>query len=420
MNFNSRKTIIIDTLIKGIIVFTLIIAASTRQQYSYYNLLRWGVMISSIYFAYKSYNKKQSVLVIYFVATVILFNPFQKFWFQKETWHLIDYLVASITLLTIIFDWTNSVKKNNRKMSNSDTKDFEIIIKRLLLIKGLISLEEEEEILLQLDKLMALQIDEDVEEILKNIRQQSYGKATSLIEKYIYKKNQLSSFSDPEIEALRLEAKALERKIQILSSEKLELDKIIHEFNLRHNQELGELIIKILKYRKKKSKGTPEFQEAERDYNDFHSNYETSKDEKIIPVTTDELKELKDKYRKATKLCHPDIVDKEQKEAAHKIFVELNDAYQRNDLKKVSEILNNLQSGKAFTSKADTANEKIVLQQEIERIQRRLNELQEEINKIKTSDTFKSIIGIKDWDIYFTQAKEKLLDQLYELENGRK
>lgn len=103
---NSKFTHYIETLVRLSVITFLIIAAETRQQYSYYILLRWLVMTSSIYFTYKAYNKKQIGLSICFLATTILFNPFQKFWFQKETWHILDYLIAFILLGTIIYDWT--------------------------------------------------------------------------------------------------------------------------------------------------------------------------------------------------------------------------------------------------------------------------------------------------------------------------
>ena len=117
---NSKFSLSIDTAIKLCIAVALIIAAATKQQYSYYNFLRWLVMISFVYFGYKSYRQKQFGLLIYFGIVAILFIPFQKFWFQKQTWHLIDYLIAGITTLTIIYDWflqskfkTSHVKINN-------------------------------------------------------------------------------------------------------------------------------------------------------------------------------------------------------------------------------------------------------------------------------------------------------------------
>ena len=92
-------------------------------------------------------------------------------------------------------------------------------------------------------------------------------------------------------------------------------------------------------------KGTSQEQEAEEDYNTYHEEFESSKNEEIAKLTEDEQKELKSKYRKASKLCHPDLVSDEQKELATKLFAELSDAYERNDLEKVREILENLELG---------------------------------------------------------------------------
>jgi hypothetical protein len=91
------------------VILVLLVAAMTQQQYSYYIFVRWFVLTSSLYFAYLTLKQQQIGLTIYYVFIAILFNPIKPFWFQKETWHLIDYLVSSITLATIYFDWT---KKN--------------------------------------------------------------------------------------------------------------------------------------------------------------------------------------------------------------------------------------------------------------------------------------------------------------------
>jgi DnaJ domain len=298
--------------------------------------------------------------------------------------------------------------------------DLSKITKRLELIRQLIALEEADDIAEQVSKLQQLQVNETVQEIINQLQQKQYGKAVAAIEQFINAHNQVVFYIDPEIEALRFEAKALEIQLQQLSDEKAELDKLLHEFSVRHNKELGELIIKILSYRKEQSKGTPQQEEAEKDYNAFYTNYEAGKDETVAALTEDEQKELKDKYRKASKLCHPDVVDEADKEEAHKIFAELSAAYERNDLKRVTEILEGLQKGKAFASKADTANEKLALQAELERLRLRLNELTKEITTIKTSETFETITSIKDWDEYFTKTKQQLKEQLNQLENGRK
>ena len=104
----------IHTIIKVGIIAILIIAAATRQQYSYYAFVRWAVLTTSLYFVYIAYNKKQIGLVIYFCCVALLFNPFKPFWFQKETWHLIDYLIAAITAVILYFDWTSNAQTEHK------------------------------------------------------------------------------------------------------------------------------------------------------------------------------------------------------------------------------------------------------------------------------------------------------------------
>ncbi len=197
------------------------------------------------------------------------------------------------------------------------------------------------------------------------------------------------------------------------------LDQLGHEFEVRHNNELGELILKILRFKRKKAKGTPKEDEAEKDYTEYSREYETSKDEKIAELSDEELKELKQKYRKASKLCHPDVVSDEQKELADKLFAELNAAYERNDLDKVKEILKNLEKGNIFFNKSDTINEKQLMKAEIEKLKGKIRELQHQMQLIKESDAYKTISCIKDWNIYFKETKENLESQVKELENGK-
>ena len=105
-----KVPILATTALKLFIIIALIVSAATKQQYSYYNFLRWIMMTAFIYLFYKSYNQRQFGLLIYFGTVAILFNPFHKIWFQKQAWHVIDYFIASITALTIIYDWLYLLK----------------------------------------------------------------------------------------------------------------------------------------------------------------------------------------------------------------------------------------------------------------------------------------------------------------------
>ena len=293
------------------------------------------------------------------------------------------------------------------------------IIKRLELIKSLIFLEEEEDIAEQIIRLQDLQPDEEIKGIIFHLEQKSYGKAAKEIETFLNSHHQLSKFTDPEIEGLKLEAKSLEAELNKLSNEKADIEKLIHEFGVRHNKELGELILKILRFRKQKAKGTPEQKEAEKDYNEYSREYEITKNETITELTDEEQKELKRMYRKASKLCHPDVVSEEQKELADKLFAELNAAHERNDLNRVKEILENLERGDFFVNKSEAINETHLLKTEIEKLRLRIKELKKEIIIIKESEAFTTISSINDWEDYFKENKRKLAAQLKELEDGK-
>jgi curved DNA-binding protein CbpA len=177
--------------------------------------------------------------------------------------------------------------------------------------------------------------------------------------------------------------------------------------------------LEILKLRKLKFKEDKQkFDEAEKDYEQYNQQFEKEKEKKQFELTDEEKKELKTKFRKATFLCHPDKVNDEFKEAAQKIFIELRAAYEANDLKKVTEILNDLEKGNYFKTKSETIAEKDKLKVEVAKLKGKIRTLEEEIIAIKGSETFMKIIDINDWDEYFNRTKEKLQLELEELKFG--
>ncbi|HMH32151.1 MAG TPA: DnaJ domain-containing protein [Puia sp.] len=290
------------------------------------------------------------------------------------------------------------------------------IIKRLELIKNLVLLEEENGIVTHISRIKEFELDQDLEIILTLLEDKSYSKAMIAIETYINKFNQLQYYTNPEIQGLKLEVKSLEAELNKLSNEKADIEKLIHEFGVKHNQELGELLNKILYHRKEKAKGTPQQKETEKEYNEYNDQYEIGKTESIIELSDEEKNELKQKYRKASKLCHPDVVNEDQKELADRLFAELNAAYEKNDLIKVSEILANLVTGNFFVNKSEAINEKQLLKVEIEKMRLRIKELKEQLETIKESQAYKTISNIESWDDYFSSTKEKLRAQLNEFE----
>lgn len=332
--------------------------------------------------------------------------------------------------MDFITEFQQIIEKYFGKDVESMILDYGKICVRLETLKNVILLEDFEDIKYQLDKLKtSIKIavsdtnTDNLSIIIKNTERKNYGEVVRLINEFTTRFRQLTIFIDSEIAALKLESRSLELQINAMDDEKTEIEKLLHSFEIRHNQELGDIIIKILRIRKEKLKTEAEkdtskkkeHEEAEKDYDDFNQNYSTLKDEKILELTDEEKKELKTLYRKASMLCHPDKVAEDQKEEAERIFKELAEAYKKNDLEKVKEILANLEKG-IFLSNTDVTNEKEKLLILVRQLRIKRDHMEEELNAIRKSETYETVSSIDDWDEYFMNLKEKLNNQLVEEE----
>lgn len=160
-----------------------------------------------------------------------------------------------------------------------------------------------------------------------------------------------------------------------------------------------------------------EYEEFEEDYQEFSYEYENAKKQDRFELNEEEKAELKRLFRKASKLCHPDIVADELREQATAIMQQLNDAYGKKDLKKVREILYNLENGITFDIASDTINDKVRLKEKIKDVRERMDALKEEIEEIKSNESFTIIQEVDDLDSYFDQLKSELQEEYERLQN---
>ncbi len=294
------------------------------------------------------------------------------------------------------------------------------IIKRLEILKNYILLEDIEELDKETSKLKEYDFNADLQEIIADIKKEEFASAINKIQHFISKNQQLSIWIDVEIAALKLEIKNLENQLNSYDNEKIELEKILSEFQHRHVIELGSIILEILKLRKLKFKeDKTKFEEAETDEREYREQVDTEKKKEIYELTDEQKAELKRKFRKGTMLCHPDKFVNEPIEIqkqVEEIFKELNEANAKNDLKKVAEILANLEKGIFSTSKGDKLTDKDQLRQTVNRLRVKVKILESEIITIKQSETLKTILDISDWDEYFTSTKEELKREMEELQ----
>lgn len=233
-------------------------------------------------------------------------------------------------------------------------------------------------------------------------------------------------YDDQELLILKRQVLTLESELNYSYNELAEIEKTINNFSNKHNQELGEVLKNLLKFRKEKlevekdlnKKKQKDFEEAKAEYEEFNENYEFLKTEKLFDLNDEEKIEIKKAYRKATKLCHPDIVSNDFKIQAEEIFKELKKAYEENNIKRVKEILDNLEKENLFVNKSESITEKSKLKIEILNLKNKLDKIISEIESVKSSEPYITIIKIDDWDNYFKIKKSILKEELNYLQNS--
>jgi len=296
------------------------------------------------------------------------------------------------------------------------------ILKRLELIRTSIVIDDLEIIQLQIEKLKSLEIDEEVKTIIKKLNNNDFGTVVVDLEKYIQKFSGVVVYEDKEIQGLKLEMKVLEGNLQELSEEKNEYINEINEFNTQYNLRLGEIISKILEKEKellsKEVSDNPEdenirqeYEEAQKNYEEFNRNYEEILKEERYELDGEELQELKRLWKKAVKLCHPDIVADHLKDKAQEIIQKLNEAYGKKDIEAVREILYSLENRLSFDVASDTIANKEILRVKIIEIRNKIDEMLHEIEEIKADETFILIQGLDNWDVYFENIYVQLQRQ---------
>lgn len=249
----------------------------------------------------------------------------------------------------------------------------------------------------------------------------------ALRKKYGYEPLSQQLSIDDTLLLINLEIKALEMQISSLQDEKADMEKKIYEFNAHYNTQLGELIQQILlvKYQiaqlqvqqnptsKSKQK---HYQQTQQNYEQFNHNFEQNQQQNTQQLPDNLLRELKDKFRRATKLCYPDLVKPEFATEAQRIFVALKEAYDTNNLQKVNEILDYLENGKPFATD-QTQTTKQQLQHRCQHLQQVLSQLIHDINTLKNTQTYQIIEQHPNPNEYLANLKTQLQTELNNLNN---
>jgi len=303
------------------------------------------------------------------------------------------------------------------------------IIARLEALRKVIELDDDDDIILQVTKLKKLLPEGDeyaeVREIALLVDHGKYEQATPLLENYVRARKQVAVYEDPEIPELTLELKVLEIQISALEVERAELEKLLHSFHYRHAIEVGELVRRILILRREKLKDEAEkdtrkkqeFEEAQEDFEEFERDFQETRKQQVFSISEAEKQELKAIFRACSKMCHPDVVASEHKEYATRLFAQLNEANEKNDLKTIMEIYESLQKG-IVTLMSDTISDAQKLHRQVVRFRSKIKDITIAITALRNSDTYQKVASIMNWDDYFVQHKQQLQRELNALEES--
>jgi hypothetical protein len=305
--------------------------------------------------------------------------------------------------------------------------DLRKIVARVEALRLVIELEDSDDIELQLAKLKKLLSGStkyaEVNTLISQIENGQLDQATTIIKDFVHSCKQVVVYIDPEIPELTLELKALEIQIGSLEDEKAELEKLLHMFNYRHAIEVGEVIRQILLLRREQLKAEAEqdsdkeeeYQEARQEYAEYDQDFQESCKQELFKVTEAEQQELKAMFRACSKMCHPDVVAQDFKAEASQLFARLSEANGKNDILVVKAIYEQLQKG-VFTPMSATISDAQILHGHVVRIRGKAKDLSVSISAIRTTNAYRKILAIKDWDEYFATLKQQLQEELERLE----
>ncbi|MDR2212225.1 MAG: phospholipase D-like domain-containing protein [Pseudomonadales bacterium] len=309
--------------------------------------------------------------------------------------------------------------------------DTEALRRRIELIRNLVLLGEQDEITPHLRKLRSATTVPGINGIIQALDKGEYKAAVIQINEFLHRVTALVSVDQDTIVRLRFELRVLELRLESLSDEKAELERRLLTFNRRHDEALGDLIQRVLRARAElarlaaanQKKASPQQQqeaqakaeEAEKTYSDYAKHHEELLNEEPLPTLSEaDEKQLKTLYRKASKLCHPDMVPDAQKEAAHHAFIELQAAYQSNDVPRVREIHATLAAGGLVETRSNTLSEVDTLKTAIAELAHTIERLSTELTALHQSPAMRRMDSAgateTDWQDFFTRQSE-ILDQ---------
>ena len=298
------------------------------------------------------------------------------------------------------------------------------LINRLTALKSLLDLGDVELVSVASSRLAEHQHEPAIQEIQAALADHRYAEAVRMIEKLLSDGTRLAQWIDPEITLLEAEFELLSSELVDLETEQADLTHQLSRYQAAFHESLGDRLARLLKLRMRKllreskinSEKQSSYEQAKKDFEDFDQEQETRREKDARTewnLSEEEQKELKQMYRRGSKLCHPDLVADEHKDAASRMFMELRKAYEEGDLLRIRHLVERCEAGLFDSIQGDgdqSERKKQRLRAKIAGIREALDRVKQDIKTIQESNTYQVMMQHPDWQALFAQQAQ-LLDQ---------
>lgn len=337
----------------------------------------------------------------------------------------------NIVIIRGDYDLANSYTEIFRKLTGQQpqtpTDDIGKISRRLKIILNLIELGELEETQNHVSRLRSEDSNKLTEAILILLENRDFKNAIDCVNEFLQQHQRLATYQDPEIDSLKLEIRVIEYRLLAIDNELAETEKNIANFNNKMLTRLGPLMEELYKLKKdywfkkfeasqNKQENNPgakkSYDKASKQYENFINDQESEKQKVFFELTIEEQKTLKELYRSAAMLCHPDKFESEfQKAKAGEIFMQLKEAYEKQDYKKVKEIYSKLKMG--WLEFEEKQNNKVeFLKARLQELRLSLEEKEKTLQEYRNTEVFKFLASRPNLDNYFEDKERELLKEL--------
>ena len=380
---------------------------------------------------------------------------------DAPTMHHKFCVIDSSTVITGSYNWSQKARSNDENITVvTDSADFaskyldtfdsllartghgapivadaDAARRRLEMIRNLVLLGEQDDVGIHVRKLRPVAESLQISQIIAALDKGEYRTALEEIDAYLRKATALVAAGYADIALLRFQLESLELRLESLTDEKADLERRLITFNRRHDDALGDLIQSILKARAERARllaasrkndkegaeaemAAREAEDAYQDYSDRHEELQHS--EPLLMLDEDAEQELRILYRKARSLCHPDKVSEGRKEAAHRVFVELQEAYTSNNLPRMREIYNALKLGGIPGTRSTTLTETEALRAAIAQVEYAITKVVAELRALQESDGARLVDAAgateADWRSFLAQQRQTLETELARIE----